>query len=70
MEIKLLPTEKQAAILLETFREVNAAGNRISEKAWEDETFNPFRIHKLVYHDLKRISLKGGVVDGSLDSVK
>ncbi len=70
LKVKLLPTEKPAAILLETFREADAACNRISEKAGEDETFNPFRIHKLVCHDLKRISLKGGAVDGFLDSVK
>ena len=53
LKIKLLPPEEQTAILLETFREANAACNRISETAWKEQTFNQFRIHKLVYHDLK-----------------
>ncbi|EQD25338.1 MAG: Transposase [Leptospirillum sp. Group IV 'UBA BS'] len=45
LKIKLLPTEEQTAVLLETFREANAACNRISETAWKEQTFNQFRIH-------------------------
>ena len=53
LKIKLLPTEEQAATLLETFREANVACNRISDVAWERKTFSQFKIHKLVYRDLK-----------------
>lgn len=53
LKIKLNPTEEQKALLLETIKEVNKTCNTISDVAWENKVFNQFKIHKLVYHDIK-----------------
>lgn len=56
LQIKLLPTEEQVQSLLTTMKESNIACNRISEIAWKKKTFNQFKLHHLVYHDLKKSS--------------
>lgn len=53
--IKLECTVEQARSLLETIEACNAACNYISKKAWETKTFGQFNLHKLVYHDIKKI---------------
>lgn len=54
LKIKLLPTDEQAKSLLKTIREANSCCNSISKIAWEKKVFNQFKIHKEVYHPLKR----------------
>ncbi len=54
LQIKLLPTEEQKRSLLTTLKEANIACNRISEKMWEKKVWNQFKVHHLVYHDLKK----------------
>ena len=42
LKIKLLPTDKQVNLLLETMKEANAVCNAISDVAWEKKIFNNF----------------------------
>jgi putative transposase len=51
--VKLLPTPEQAALLRETLERANAACNTISAVAWERQVFGQFKLHGLVYHDLR-----------------
>jgi len=53
LQIKLLPDEKQAASLLDTLKCCNAVCNDISDIAWETKTFNQFRLHHIVYRQMK-----------------
>lgn len=53
LKIKLNPTEEQKVLLLETIQSVNKTCNTISDVAWENKVFNQFKIHRLVYHDIK-----------------
>lgn len=53
LHIKLRPTDEQAKSLLATLEEANSACNKISGVAWEKKVFNQFKVHHLVYHDLK-----------------
>jgi IS605 OrfB family transposase len=53
LKIKLNPTEEQKVLLLDTIQLVNKTCNTISDIAWESQVFNQFKIHKLVYHDIK-----------------
>jgi len=50
LKIKLLPTDEQADLLLETIQETNAACNAISDVAWSKRIFNNFKLHHEVYH--------------------
>lgn len=50
LKIKLLPTNEQANLLLETMKEANAVCNAISEVAWKEKIFNNFKLHHKVYH--------------------
>lgn len=52
-KVKLKPTDTQADSLRRTLQVANAACNRISDRAWEAQTFGQFQIHKLVYHEIK-----------------
>lgn len=45
LEIKLLPTKDQAALLLQTMKKSNAAYDIISEMAWQEKIFNKVRLH-------------------------
>lgn len=53
LKIKLLPTDEQANLLLETMKEANAVCNAISDVAWEKKIFNNFKLHHKVYHPYK-----------------
>lgn len=53
LKIKLLPTDEQANLLLETMREANAVCNAISNVAWEKRIFNNFKLHHEIYHAYK-----------------
>ena len=53
LKIKLLPSEQQADLLLDTIKEANAVCNAISEMAWDNKVFNQFKIHKLCYYSIK-----------------
>jgi putative transposase len=52
-QLKLKTTPEQAAALRKTLEQANAACNYISKLAWETKTFNQYRLHKLVYHDVR-----------------
>lgn len=52
-KVKLKPTDTQADSLRRTLQVANAACNRISDLAWETQTFGQFQIHKLAYHEIK-----------------
>ena len=53
LQIKLLPTDKQAAMLKNTFSVFNEACNTISQIAWERHTFKQFGLHKEAYYNIK-----------------
>ena len=53
LKIKLLPTNEQANLLLQTMREANAVCDAISEIAWQERIFNNFKLHHRVYHSYK-----------------
>ena len=53
LQIKLLPDDEQAKILIETMKRFNAACNYISEVAFEQKQFNKYGIHHLVYFPTK-----------------
>ena len=50
LKIKLLPTDEQANLLLDTMKEANAVCDAISEIAWQEKIFNNFKLHRKVYH--------------------
>jgi len=51
--VKLNPTEEQANALLATLERANDACNYISERAWEKQTFNRYKIQQLCYYEVK-----------------
>lgn len=53
LQIKLLPTDEQANLLLDTIKEANTVCNAISDVAWQKRTFNNFKLHHEVYHAYK-----------------
>lgn len=53
LKIKLLPTDEQVNLLLETMKEANAVCNAISEVAWQERIFNNFKLHHKIYHRYK-----------------
>jgi len=53
LKIKLLPTDEQANLLLETMKEANTVCNAISDVAWEKRIFNNYKLHHEVYHAYK-----------------
>jgi putative transposase len=53
-QIKLMPTEAQAAALKNTLEIANAACNHISIYAWDNRTFGKFNLQKALYHPLKQ----------------
>ena len=53
LKIKLLPTDEQVNLLLETMKEANAVCNAISDIAWQEKFFNNFKLHHRVYHAYK-----------------
>lgn len=53
LKIKLLPTDEQVNLLLQTMREANTVCNAISDVAWQEKIFNNFKLHHKVYHSYK-----------------
>src|SRR5690606_9840874 len=53
LKIKLLPTNDQASLLLQTMRVANAACDIISEMAWQEKIFNKVWLHNQVYYPLR-----------------
>jgi len=53
LKIKLLPTDEQVNLLLNTMKEANTVCNAISDVAWEKKIFNNFKLHHEVYHKYK-----------------
>lgn len=53
LKIKLLPTDEQANLLLDTMKEANAVCNAISDVAWQEKIFNNFKLHHKVYHSYR-----------------
>lgn len=53
IKAKLQSTPEQYQSLLKTLETANAACNYISKVAWAENVFNQFKIHKLVYQDVK-----------------
>lgn len=53
--IKLNCNAEQKKLLTETLKAFNAACNYISQKAWGSKTFGQFKLHKLVYYDVKEL---------------
>lgn len=54
LQIKLLPTNEQAELLLNTIKEANNACNAISDIAWQDRIFNQFKIQRQCYYNIKK----------------
>ena len=52
-QVRLYPTNEQAAYLLQTLEEANAACNRISAYAWEHHVFRQYDLHKALYHAVR-----------------
>ena len=53
LKIKLIPSDEQAKLLTDTIIEFNNACNAISDTAWDNKTFNTFKLHHLTYHHIK-----------------
>lgn len=53
LKIKLLPTKEQADLLLQTIKESNQVCNHISHLAWQEQTFNQFKIHSYCYNFIR-----------------
>src|SRR5690606_2925105 len=53
LKIKLLPTDQQAILLLQTMRVANTACGTISDVAWQQKIFNKVKLHHHVYHPLR-----------------
>ncbi len=49
LKIKLLPTDEQANLLLDTIKEANTVCNAISDVAWGKKIFNNFKLHHETY---------------------
>jgi len=56
LQIKLLPTQEQRSLLLDTIKEANTTCNKISETIWNAKVFNQYEAHRLVYHDIRNNS--------------
>lgn len=56
LQIKLLTDSKQSNSLLQTIKECNHICNDISDIAWQNKTFNQYKLHNLIYHPIKTSS--------------
>jgi putative transposase len=52
-QVRLYPTDEQAAYLLQTLETANAACNQISTYAWNHHVFRQYDLHKALYHSLR-----------------
>ena len=53
LKIKLLPTDEQVNLLLDTMKEANTVCNAVSDVAWGKRIFNNFKLHHEVYRAYK-----------------
>lgn len=53
LQIKLISNEEQGQSLLQTLKTANTACNKISDTAWEKKEFNQYRLHHIIYHDVR-----------------
>ena len=53
LQIKLLPTQEQRNLLLDTIKEANTTCNKISETIWNTKVFNRYNAQRLVYHNIR-----------------
>lgn len=51
--IKLQPSSRQHALLLQTLEAANAACNYVSDVAWQERVFGQFKLHKLCYASVR-----------------
>ncbi|HEX2912257.1 MAG TPA: transposase [Chloroflexia bacterium] len=51
--VQLKPDERQAKLLLDTLERANEAANAISQTAWDNRTFQKFKLQQLVYYPIK-----------------
>ena len=69
-KIKLQPTPEQHDALLNTLERANDACNDASQAAWDTRTFAQFRLHRLVYRELReRFGLSAQVVVRAISRV-
>ena len=54
VNLKLLAKPRHRHALLQTLEQANAACNRISQVAWEQQTFGQFKLHKLTYYPIRQ----------------
>ena len=54
LKIKILPSDEQRLLLLQTMEEANKACAYISDIAWKNKTFGQFKIHHLCYDDVRQ----------------
>ena len=54
LKIKILPSDEQRSLLLQTMEEANKACSYISDIAWANKTFGQFKIHHLCYDDVRQ----------------
>jgi putative transposase len=52
--VKLRVNSETAAALAETMERFNAVCNRLSELAWEKQTFRQYDLHALAYHEIRQ----------------
>jgi predicted transposase len=53
VNLKLLPSPYQHRALLQTLEQANAAANATSMVAWHTQTFGQYKLHKLVYRNIR-----------------
>lgn len=53
IQLKLVPTPEQAALLKQTLEQANAACDFISHTAWQTHTFRQFPLHRLTYQAVR-----------------
>ncbi len=52
-KIKLVTTDKQRELLLQTLEAANEAANYVSDVAWNEQVFNRVPVHKLTYYAIR-----------------
>ena len=53
VQLQLRPNQEQAQALKETLTTANKAADYVSEIAWDAQVFGQFKLHKLVYSDIR-----------------
>ncbi len=52
-KVKLLPTDEQRELLLQTMEAANQAANYVSDVAWQQKTFGRVPVHRLTYYAVR-----------------